>query len=454
MYHLAIDIGASSGRHILGHLEGGKLHLEEIHRFENGIIEQNGTLVWDIESLVREVKAGIAKCKTLGKIPATVAIDTWGVDYVLLDENEKEILPAVSYRDGRTVQAAKELETVFPQSALYARTGIQKQNFNTIYQLYCDRKSGKLQNAKSFLMIPEYLSFKLTGVIKNEYTNATTTNLVHAESKAWDEELLKKLEIPTHLFQPLSLPGSVVGAFKAEVAEELGFNAMVVFCPSHDTASAVAACPIDETCVYISSGTWSLIGTENLHPILGEEALAANFTNEGGIDYRFRFLKNIMGMWLFQNIRKNLNKKYTYDEMMQMAMASSFTEKIDPTDQSFLAPENMIEAVRAYLKKPDLPLGDVLSSVYHSLAASYDYAVREIERISGKEVSAIFIVGGGSKDAYLNRLTVQYTGKPVRIGLTEATATGNLLAQIMYQEKKSLAEMREIVKNTFEIRAV
>ncbi len=454
MYHLAIDIGASSGRHILGHLEGGKLRLEEIHRFENGITEQDGTLVWDIESLVREVKAGIAKCKTLGKIPATVAIDTWGVDYVLLDENEKEILPAVSYRDGRTEQAVKELETILPQSALYARTGIQKQNYNTIYQLYCDRKSGKLQNAKSFLMIPEYLSFKLTGVIKNEYTNATTTNLVHAERKAWDEELLKKMEIPAHLFQPLSLPGSVVGSFKAEVAAELGFDATVVFCPSHDTASAVAACPIDETCVYISSGTWSLIGTENLRPILSEDALAANFTNEGGMDYRFRFLKNIMGMWLFQNIRKNLDKKYTYDEMMQMAMASNFTEKIDPTDLSFLAPKNMIEAVRAYLKKPDLPLGDVLSSVYHSLAASYDRAVREIEKISGKEVSAIFIVGGGSKDAYLNRLTAQYTGKPVHIGLTEATATGNLLAQMMYQEKKTLAEMREIIKNTFEIRAV
>lgn len=454
MYHLAIDIGASSGRHILGHLEEGKLHLEEIHRFENGITEQNGTLVWDIESLVREVKAGIAKCKTLGKLPATVAIDTWGVDYVLLDEKEKEILPAVSYRDGRTEQAVKELEPVLPQSFLYARTGIQKQNYNTIYQLYCDRKSGKLERAKYFLMIPEYLSFKLTGVIKNEYTNATTTNLVHAESKTWDEELLKKLELPTYLFQPLALPGSVVGTFKAEVAEELGFDATVVFCPSHDTASAVAACPIDDTCVYISSGTWSLIGTENLRPVLGENALAANFTNEGGVDYRFRFLKNIMGMWLFQNIRKNLNKKYTYDEMMQMAMASRFTEKIDPTDPSFLAPKNMIEAVRGYLKKPELPLGDVLSSVYHSLAASYDRAVREIEKISGKEVSAIFIVGGGSKDAYLNRLTVQYTGKPVYIGLTEATATGNLLAQIMYQEKKTLAEMREIIKNTFEIRAV
>lgn len=454
MYHLAIDIGASSGRHILGWLEEGRLQLEEIHRFDNGFHEQDGTLVWDVEHLFQEVKAGIAKCKALGKIPATVAIDTWGVDYLLLDENKKELMPAVSYRDERTHRAVKELEKILPQSVLYARTGIQKQNYNTLYQLYCDRQSGKLQKAKYFLMMPEYLSFKLTGVIKNEYTNASTTNLLNAKAKTWDRELLDTLGIPAELFQPLSLPGTELGGFSQEVKTELGFDARVLLCPSHDTASAVAACPVDERCVYLSSGTWSLIGTENLEPVLSEEALQANFTNEGGIDYRFRFLKNIMGMWLFQSIRKNLNKKYTYDEMMEMAMASSFTEKIDPTDPAFLAPENMIEAVRTYLGKPDLPLGDVLSSVYHSLAAAYDKAVREIETISGKEIDAIYIVGGGSKDAYLNRLTAEYTGKKVYIGLMEATATGNLLSQMMRTEEKTLAEMRERVRRTFQIRAV
>ncbi len=454
MYHLAIDIGASSGRHILGWLENGRLQLEEIHRFDNGFHEQDGNLVWDTEHLFQEVKAGIAKCKDLGKIPATVAIDTWGVDYLLLDENKKELMPAVSYRDERTVQGVEEVGKFLPQSVLYARNGIQKQTYNTLYQLYCDRRSGKLQKAKYFLMLPEYLFFKLTGVIKNEYTNATTTNLVHAESKEWDRELLNTLEIPETLFQPLSLPGTEVGGFTKEVEAEIGFNAKVVLCPSHDTASAVAACPVDERCVYLSSGTWSLIGTENLKPVLDEAALNANFTNEGGVDYRFCFLKNIMGMWLFQSIRKNLDKKYTYDEMMQMAMSSDFTEKIDPTHPSFLAPESMIEAVRTYLGKPDLPLADVLSSVYHSLAAAYDKAVREIETISGKEIEAIYIVGGGSKDAYLNRLTAQYTGKKVYIGLMEATATGNLLSQMMVTEQKSLAEMREIIRTTFQIRAV
>ncbi len=454
MYHLAIDIGASSGRHILGSLQDGKLVLEEIYRFDNGLCPVGDTLTWDIENLVREVKAGIAKCKELEKIPTTVAIDTWGVDYVLLDGDQKEILPAVAYRDSRTEKAAEEVAKILPQSKLYARTGIQKQSFNTIYQLYCDKQSGKLERAKYFLMMPDYLSFKLTGVIKNEYTNATTTNLVNAESNAWDGALLDALSLPQELFQSLSLPGTVVGDFTAAVQQEVGFNAKVLLCPSHDTASAVAACPVDDESVYISSGTWSLIGTENLRPMLDEAAFAANFANEGGIEYRYRFLKNVMGMWLFQSIRKNLDKKYSYDEMMQMAMESNFTAQIDPTDPAFLAPENMIEAVRGYLGKPALPIGDVLSCVYHSLAATYDRVVKEIEEISGKEIRAIHIVGGGSKDLYLDRLTAQYTGKRVYIGLMEATATGNLLSQMMYTQKKTLAEMRQIIRETFDITEV
>ncbi len=454
MYYLAIDIGASSGRHILGSLENGKLVLEEIYRFENGVKNQNGTLIWDIDSLFTEVKNGIKKCKEIGKIPSTVAIDTWGVDYVLLDEHKKEILPAVSYRDSRTAKACEEVGQIIPQEALYSSTGIQKQVFNTVYQLYCDKKSGKLDSAKYFLMMPDYLGFKLTGIIKNEYTNATTTNLVNANTNTWDKEILNRLDIPENIFCNLSLPCTEVGAFSKEIQEEVGFNAKVIHCPSHDTASAVAACPIDDESVYISSGTWSLIGTENTAPVLTEAAFDANFANEGGIDYRYRFLKNIMGMWLFQNIRKNLDKKYSYDEMMNMAMESKFTERIDPTDDSFLAPDNMIEAVREYLGKDDLPLSDVLSSVYHSLAFSYDKAIKEIEKISGKEIKSIHIVGGGSKDMYLNRLTSRYTGKKVYIGLNEATATGNIISQIMYSDKITLKEARQIIKDTFNIQEV
>ena len=451
-YYLAIDIGASSGRHILGYIENDRLCLEEIYRFDNNIKNENGTLIWDIENLFSEVKAGIAKCKAIGKIPKTVAIDTWGVDYVLLDENKKEILPAVAYRDGRTEESSKVVAELISQAELYSRTGIQKQNFNTIYQLYADKLSGKLSKAKHFLMMPEYLSFKLTGEIQNEYTNATTTNLVNAESKQWDKYILDKLGLPEDIFRPLSVPGTVAGSFAEEVKNEVGFDSTVILCPTHDTASAVAACPIDDESVYISSGTWSLIGTENAEAVLSEKAQKANFANEGGIEYRFRFLKNIMGMWLLQNIRRNINKELSYDEMMNLAAESSFKEKIDPNDNVFLAPENMIEAVRNYLGKPDLPFSDVLSSVYHSLADSYRKAVCEIEDISGKDIKAIHIVGGGSKDKYLNKLTAEYTGKKVFTGLMEATATGNLISQIMYDKKITLTEAREIIKRTFDVK--
>ena len=371
---------------------------------------------------------------------------------MLLDEYNKEILPAVSYRDSRTQESSKAVGNIISQEELYSRTGIQKQSFNTIYQLYADKLSGKLDKAKHFLMMPEYLSFKLTGEMKNEYTNATTTNLVNAESKQWDKYILDKLGLPEDIFLPLSVPGTVVGGFTKEIKNEIGFDSTVILCPSHDTASAVAACPIDGESVYISSGTWSLIGTENTYPVLSEKAQKANFANEGGIEYRFRFLKNIMGMWLLQNIRRNINKELTYDEMMYTALSSKFTEKIDPNDSAFLAPENMIEAVRNYLGKPDLFLSDVLSSVYHSLADSYRKAVEEIESISGKEIKAIHIVGGGSKDKYLNKLTAEYTGKKVFTGLMEATATGNLISQIMYDKNITLTEAREIIKRTFDVK--
>ncbi|MBP3332955.1 MAG: rhamnulokinase [Clostridia bacterium] len=449
-YCLAIDIGASSGRHLLGEIKDGRLVCEEIYRFENSIKDVDGTLIWDIESLLENVTAGIARCKEIGKIPETLAIDTWGVDYVLLDKDNKEILPCVSYRDSRTSGVPEEVFKIIPQNELYAKTGIQKQSFNTIYQLYCDKKSGKLDKAENFLLMPEYLSFKLTGVIKHEYTNSSTTNLLNAKEKVWDSEIIDALGLKKSLFTEISLPSTLVGSFTDEIKEKVGFDCKVVFCPSHDTAAAVAACPLDDNNLFISSGTWSLVGTENLYPVTTPEAMEANLTNEGGIDYRYRFLKNIMGMWLFQSIRKNLGKKYTYDEMMYMAMESDFTEKIDPTDEVFLAPESMIDAVRNYLGKPDLPLGDLLSSVYHSLAAIYDKTVKEIENISGKTVNAINIVGGGCKDEYLNRLTSQYTGKKVIAGPVECTATGNLISQFIYLDNTiTLEKARRIVRDTY-----
>lgn len=453
-YYLAIDIGASSGRHILGYIDNGRLKLEEIHRFENYITNQNGTLVWDIEHLVSEVKKGIAKCKEIGKIPCTVAIDTWGVDYVLLDESKQEILPAVSYRDSRTNRVINKVESIISAEELYLKTGIQKQNFNTIYQLYADKLSGRLEDAKHFLMIPAYLSYKLTGIIKNEYTNATTTGMVNADTKQWDYEIIDKLSLPKHLFGTLDTPCTVIGNFTKEMQDYAGFDSTVIFAPSHDTASAVCACPIDDNSVYISSGTWSLIGVESLNPIVNEKSMAANFANEGGIDYRFRFLKNYMGMWLFQNVKKNLNNEFSYDDMMRLAMQSKRFEMIDTNAPDFLAPENMINAIRSYLKNESIPIEVVINSVYHSLAQSYKNAIDEIEKLAGKIIDNVFIVGGGSKDTYLNKLTAQYTGKKVVTGLSEATATGNLLSQIMYDKKISLAQARDIVKNSFDIKEI
>lgn len=451
-YYLAVDIGASSGRHILGHIENGKLKLEEIYRFENGLQNVGGSLCWDIEALTKSVIEGIAVCKKIGKIPTTVAIDTWGVDYVLLDENDKEMLPVYSYRDSRTDNAVAEVEKIIPRYEMFERTGIQPIKFNTIYQLYCDKQSGKLTKAKHILMIPDYLSYKLTGVFSNEYTVATTGALVNAKTNEFDFELLEKLGIKKELFSPIAMPGTYLADFSEEIKEKVGFDAKVVHAPSHDTASAVLACPIDDKSVYISSGTWSLIGSENKEPVLTSEVCDAGFTNEGGAEYKFRFLENIIGMWFFQNIKKNLNGKYSYDEIMNMAMESQYDKCIDPNDKTLVAPENMIEAIRKLLGDENLPIGDVAKSVYISLAHSYDTAVKTIERFSNKTVENIMIVGGGSKDTYLNKLTEEITGKKVLTGLSEATATGNILSQIMYCENIDVKAAREIVKNSFEIK--
>ncbi len=454
-YHLAVDIGASSGRHILGYIENGTIKCEEIYRFENNLVRDGDKLLWDIEQLTAEVKNGIKKCKEIGKIPETVAIDTWGVDYVLLDKDLNELLPVYCYRDNRNVCAAAEVEKIIPQEELYARTGIQKQNFNTIYQLYCDKQSGKLDKAEYMLMMPAYLSYRLTGEVKNEYTNATTSGMVNANTRTWDSTITDTLKYPQKLFKELLTPADKVGNFSEEMKQFAGFDAAVVFCPSHDTASAVAACPLEENGIYISSGTWSLIGIESKNPVLSDAAREANFANEGGIDYRFRFLKNYMGMWLLQNIRKNLDKKYTYDEMMEMAMECGKYHYIDVNAEEFVAPQNMIEAVRNYLKMPELSIAEVINSVYHSLARSYKVAVGEIETVTGIIAPTIHIVGGGCQDKYLNRLTAEYTGKKVYAGPIEATAIGNLLAQILYKNKEyNLEKIRDLIRISFKIEEV
>ncbi len=454
-YYLAIDIGASSGRHILGYVENGIIKTEEVYRFKNGYNEENGSLVWDVNQLFNEVKNGIKRCGELGKIPKTVAIDTWGVDYVLLDKHKNEILPCFCYRDARTEKAVDLVEALIPFEQLYEKTGIQKQSLNTVYQLFCDKQSGKLDGAEYFLMMPEYLSFKLTGEIKNEYTEASTTGMLNAQEKAWDGELLSVLGYNKKLFNPLFAPCTAVGEFTRELQIYFGFNSQVIFAPSHDTASAVAACPMGEDELYISSGTWSLIGTESQTPIITPESLKNNFANEGGINFRFRFLKNYMGMWLLQGIRRDLNNQLSYDEMMELAKAETEYEYIDVNHKSLVAPKSMITAVKECCNNPNMTLPMVIATVYHSLARSYKAACDEIESIIGKEIKAIHIVGGGSKDDYLNRLTAKYTGKPVTAGPVEATAVGNLISQLIYDGVcENLEAARQLVKKSFNISEV
>lgn len=451
---LAIDIGASGGRHILGKIVGGKLRMREVYRFENAMTEACGVLTWDIDALAENIIRGLEECGKIGEKPDTVAIDTWGVDYVLLDKDKKVIYPCVAYRDSRTEKIPEEVDKIIPFRELYASTGIQRAAFNSIYQLYCDKLSGRLEGAEYILFMPDYFSYCLTGVMKNEYTMASTSALTNAKSRKWDYDIIQKLGLPQKLFDELTEPGGGIGMLAPEIQERVGFNARVLTCPAHDTASAVAACPTDGTSVFLSSGTWSLIGTELDAPVTDEAAYNANFSNEGGAAGKWCFLKNIMGMWLFQNIRREIGKdKYSYDDMMNLAMQSDYKKLIDPTDNAFLAPKSMVEAIRTYLGEPELALRDVLSSVYHSLAESYKKAVDEIRSVTGKTVDTICIVGGGSRDEYLNRLTHEVTGCRVTAGPVEGTAAGNILTQLMAQDSSfTYADAKKCIVDTFDIK--
>lgn len=477
-YYLAIDIGASSGRHILGCVRNGRIESEEVYRFDNRQIRRNGHDCWDLENLWNGIISGLKACQSRGKIPETVGIDTWAVDYVLLDKEEHLAGEAVAYRDGRTEGMDKLVNAVISPVELYARTGIQKQNFNTIYQLMALKKEDLelLQRAESLLMIPDYFHFLLTGVKKQEYTNATSTGLVHAARKTWDMDVIERLGYPSKLFQELSMPGTVIGAFRPEIQKEVGFNATVVLPATHDTGSAFLAIPAqNENAVYLSSGTWSLLGVENDKPITTEASRQANFTNEGGAWYRFRYLKNIMGLWMIQSIRRELNgvayvagreertageKQWSFDDLVQAAQgAEGYPSIVDVNDNMFLSPESMIDAIKRYCQKTGQPVpatvGEIMRCVYRSLAECYKNAIIELSALTGKKYTSLNIAGGGCRDTYLNQLTADITGLPVYAGPVEGTAIGNLVVQMIAgQEFDSLQQAREAIKNSFNIKEV
>jgi len=466
---LAIDIGASSGRHILGWVEGGKIKLEEVFRFENSQVRKDGHDCWDIEKLVASVKAGIDAAIARNEI-ASIGIDTWGVDFVLLDEQGALCSDAVAYRDARTEGADKEIESsVMSFAELYGRTGIQKASYNTIYQLWALKKEHpeQLEKTAHYLSVPEYINYRLTGKIVHEYTHSSTTALLDAAKKDWDYDLIEKLGLPKKIFGKLEMPGMAVGEYR---------GVKVMLPAMHDTASAYLAVPArDDKAVYLSSGTWSLLGVEMEKPITTSASCAANFTNEGGAWGRYRYLKNIMGLWMVQSIRRELNgvayvegkgreataealkaitdwqpnHEYSFAELEMAARGvEDFETTVDANDGRFLNPTSMIAEVLAACEgRAPKTVGELIRCVYKSLADCYAKAIRTLSDITGKTYTSVNIVGGGSKDRYLNALTADATGLEVFAGPTEGTAIGNLIVQMIASgEFKDLEEARKAIE--------
>lgn len=480
VYHLAVDIGASSGRHILGHLENGRIILEEVYRFDNIQLQKDGHDCWDIKALWNHILAGLSACKAAGKAPATMGIDTWAVDFVLVDETGCPVGDAVAYRDARTEGVQEHLEStgVLSFAHHYACTGIQYQPFNTAYQLAALKAEHpeQLEQAHRLLMIPDYFNYLLTGRMVNEYTNATSTALVNAVDKTWDDALIATLGLPRKLFGPLQMPGTSVGHFTNAVQQAVGFDCEVLLPATHDTASAFLAVPArDNRSVYLSSGTWSLLGVENAAPITTPESMAANFTNEGGYAYRFRYLKNIMGLWMIQSVRRELNgvayvagkqqrtaaqKQWSYAELEAAARScEDFSGRVDVNDSRFLSPVSMVEEVKQACAETGSPspetVGEVMACIYHSLADCYAAAIQQLQALTGNTYTAIHIVGGGSKDSYLNTLTAKAAGLPVYAGPTEGTALGNLLVQCLaWGEFDDLTAARAAIHTSFPITEV
>lgn len=427
---LAIDIGASSGRHIVGWMDGGRIHTEEVYRFPNCVQRVDGHLEWDIDGMFAHVKQGIRAAFARYPQIKSLSIDTWAVDYVLLKKDE-HIYPVYAYRDSRTQAVLDEVHGIVPFETLYARTGIQFQPFNTVYQLYADKKNGRLAQADDFLMIPEYLLWRLCGVKAREYTNATSTGLVNAQTRQYDPEILHALGLPESMFPQLSVPGTVLGGLKPDIAAEVGGQTTVVLCATHDTASAVEGIPMEQgEAPFLSSGTWSLLGVKLAQPVTTPESCKANFTNEGGVGY-IRYLKNIMGLWIIQCVQKQLG--ISFAEMVELAATSTYTRVFDVNDSRFSAPQDMrAEITAALVETGAAPVtdADLINSVYHSLAYCYGEAYREMEAVTGQHWDKLYIAGGGAKNTTLNELTAQYTGKQVVALPIEATAIGNLKIQM------------------------
>ena len=418
-YALAVDIGASSGRHIVGWLEDGKIRTKEVYRFPNGVTEKDGCLTWDMDGLLEHVKFGIAEAKKQFSTIDTLSIDTWGVDYVLL-KGDEEVYPVYAYRDSRTEAVVSQVHEIIPFSELYRHTGCQFQPFNTIYQLYHEKLNGRLEGVTDMLMIPEYLIWKLCGVKAREYTNATTMGMINAQTGEFDMEIVEALGYPKHLFPKLSQPGTVIGEYE---------GIRCVLCATHDTGSAVEGIPMEGNQPYISSGTWSLLGVKTPKPITDRASEEANYSNEGGVGYN-RYQKNIMGMWLVNELRRDICPELPFPEIVNTAEESTCGILVDANAQEFLAPKSMKAAFDKATGGSLHTIGDYFRCAYRSLAVSYQKAIEELEANTRKQYEKLYIVGGGAKNAFLNHLTEEATGKQVIALPIEATALGNLKIQM------------------------
>ncbi|MGE5558941.1 MAG: rhamnulokinase [Bacillota bacterium] len=457
----ALDLGAESGRVILGRLEKDRFTLEETCRFPNEPVWMGRHLYWDLPRLVLEMKKGIKQAYQKAGHLDGVAIDTWGVDYGLLDGNGELMANPIHYRDHRTDYIATSVFAKVPAEEIFRRTGIQMMTINTIFQLAALHHDDPemLDRTEDMLFIPGLLGYFLTGKKINDVTIASTAQLFDPSAWEWAWELADKLSLPRRIFKHVADPGTIVGGFAPEVAKELGFNSEVMTIGGHDTASAVAAVPAEEEhFIYISCGTWSLVGTELAGPLINSEAMRLNFSNEIGIERKIRFLKNVMGLWLLQQCRKDWSaqgREYDYGELTRMAAGEKpWRTIINPDDQSFLHPESMCEAIAAFARKTEQPVpeteGSFVRCIIESLALKYGWVIDYIEKLTGFPYHHIHMVGGGIKNEMLCQLTADITGRAVVAGPVEATAIGNILTQALaLQAVKSLPELRRMVKKTF-----
>lgn len=426
-YYLAIDLGASSGRHVVGYQKDGEVVLDEVYRFKTLMDNSENGLVWDIPRLLCEIKMGIQKTFKKYKTIESLSIDTWGVDYVLMN-GDKEIIPYYAYRNSRNEKSVQKVHKIIKFDELYAKTGIQFAQFNTIYQLFDDLCKGRLENATDYLMLPSYFTYKLTGVKTHEYTNESTGALLNPNTGNYCSPVIDKLCLPRRLFGEIKQPGFVVGDLLPEVQKEVGGNCKVVLCASHDTASAFESVEIDDESILLSSGTWSLLGVKNKEPIVNEKSLKANYTNEGGVGY-IRFLKNIMGMYLANCVVSETG--LDFKTIGSLIFDSKYEETFDVNDPSLNAPKSMKEAILKLLKNSP-PMNDIylFASIYRSQAICYKKAIEELEYVTGKKYKKIYIVGGGAKNIFLNHKVKEYTGLKVIPMPIEATSLGNIKIQM------------------------